>query len=184
MKTPIRKSTLPHGPWTDEADELAWEHRGLPCVVVRGPWWSFNGYVGIHVGHPLFGLHYNDESPKLVEFVERLNSLRMDSPKVGFSLMLSALGGGAEPEPGQVLQVHGGVTYAGEKCPDDPLKRTGLWWFGFDTGHYRDFAPGLYFIGQNFDYFRENSVYRDLAYVKKETEDLARQLAELDQLSN
>lgn len=184
-KIPIRKSMLPNGPWTDEPDELCWVHRNLPCVIVRAPFWSLNGYVGIDIDHPLYGLRYDEESPKLTEAFEKLRALPMDSLKMGMGQMLCALSGGMDGlTPGVALQVHGGVTYAADKCPDDPLNRRGLWWFGFDTGHYMDYSPGLYYNSPNADYFRDNNTYRDLAYVKKETEELAEQLAYIGQKIN
>lgn len=181
-KIPIRKSMLPHGPWADEPDEKVWEHEGLACVIVRGPFWSFNGYVGIDVGHVLFGLNYGDKCPMLEEAREKLMALPANSPKIGMGLLLQAMGGEIEPCPETMLRVHGGITYAGGRCPDDPKERTGMWWFGFDTGHCNDFAPGLYYNSPQVDYFRENTVYRDLAYVTQEVNELAEQLVRLDKL--
>jgi hypothetical protein len=73
------------------------------------------------------------------------------------------------------VDVHGGLTYAdacfGPIChvpkpgePDD------VWWFGFDCAHGGDSVPSWprgVFAG----------TYRDLAYVRRETEQLAEQLA-------
>jgi hypothetical protein len=83
------------------------------------------------------------------------------------------------------VKCHGGLTYA-DKCdgshichvaelgePDD------LWWFGFDCHHYRDIAPGLEStIRQlDLDYLDPMASYRDVAYVRREVEALAEQLA-------
>lgn len=43
------------GPWVSEPDHEVWEHRGLLCIVVRGPMGSLNGYVGLPEGHPGYG---------------------------------------------------------------------------------------------------------------------------------
>lgn len=60
--------------------------------------------------------------------------------------------------------VHGGLTWAGPFSDDGE----GLWWLGFDCGHSGDFVPGAPHMGDTF---------RDLDYVKHETELLAEQLA-------
>lgn len=77
--------------------------------------------------------------------------------------------------------VHGGVTHTGELRPHE---RTGLFWVGFDCGHAWDFVPDSYGIGR--EYFTQleddmfgRRVYRDVAYVRAEVEDLARQLTRL-----
>jgi hypothetical protein len=80
------------------------------------------------------------------------------------------------------IEVHGGLTYAnacqGPIChvpkpgePDD------VWWFGFDCCHAGDLSPGVVASSRrhglaSFKY--EN--YRDLAYIRSETEGLAEQL--------
>jgi len=83
------------------------------------------------------------------------------------------------------VDVHGGLTYA-DKCQGDichvpkPGEPEDVWWFGFDCAHGGDRAPGLEAdlreagIPRLSDY---GEVYRDLSYVRAETEKLAEQLA-------
>ncbi len=60
------------------------------------------------------------------------------------------------------IDVHGGLTYSGERG------------FGFDCAHYGDLVPSLW------KYFGAyGGEYRDLDYVKAEVSNLARQLAAL-----
>jgi hypothetical protein len=156
----IEKSTWGDGPWQGEPDRVEWTHAGLPCLAARGPDVSGHwcGYVAVPPGHPLHGTPYNDAD----------------------------------------VDVHGGLTYAhrcqGEIChvpapgePDD------VWWFGFDCAHAGDFSPGLDATlrqigardrGPAYDHaaaIAANSwtvdVYRTLAYVQAETNQLADQLA-------
>lgn len=79
------------------------------------------------------------------------------------------------------VDVHGGLTYAGA-CSGDichvpkPGEPDDVWWFGFDTGHSGDLPPMMQ------TYYRERNLhgsdtYRDAAYVRRETEHLAEQLA-------
>lgn len=76
------------------------------------------------------------------------------------------------------VEVHGGLTYA-DACDDHgrichvpkPGEDPNAWWFGFDCGHCGDRSPRLDSV------FSSSGVYRDIAYVRHETEQLARQLA-------
>jgi hypothetical protein len=76
------------------------------------------------------------------------------------------------------FDVHGGLTYAGA-CNGhichvpEPGEPEHVWWFGFDCGHYMDFAPGV----ARWHERDEDETYRDLAYVTAETNRLAEQLA-------
>jgi hypothetical protein len=76
------------------------------------------------------------------------------------------------------VEVHGGLTYAdrcqGHIChvpkPGEPDE---VWWLGFDCGHYTDLLPGMTKYN-----FNQDGTYRDVDYVRAETERLAEQLAE------
>ena len=104
------------------------------------------------------------------------------------------------------VDVHGGLTYAnaceGHIChvpkpgqPDD------VWWFGFDCGHFGDYAPGIAATLRQVDPDRRTydharavasadampdnlrhigviEIFRTLDYVQAETNRLAEQLAE------
>jgi len=123
-----------------------WQHAGLRCITVDcRPWRNFmecgthNGYVLVPESHPWHGRDYNQ-------------------------------GDGTEPDstvpeywdwrdtaPDSIVNVHGGLTYSGTLLGDD-----GGWWFGFDTGHYRDTPED-----------------QDEQYVIVQCERLAAQLAEV-----
>lgn len=52
------------GPWTTEPDEDAFEHLGFRCVVLRGRFGSFSGFVAVPPGHPWHGKEHDDvEAP-------------------------------------------------------------------------------------------------------------------------
>lgn len=85
-----------------------------------------------------------------------------------------------------VLQVHGGVTYASANAPafgEGEAPR--FWWIGFDAGHAFDIAPGLLALGlEPFpDCEPFHSGYRDVAYMQAETIGLARQAKEAARLA-
>lgn len=73
-------------------------------------------------------------------------------------------------EPG--INVHGGITYAEPRPPCTVTKRDdGWWWIGFDTAHAGDFVPQVAaLLGRGPRY---GETWRDLAYVRAETEALA-----------
>lgn len=77
------------------------------------------------------------------------------------------------------FRAHGGLTYASE-CHDDvchvakPGEPDDLWWLGFDCGHSGDLIPADYQLAR----CRASDTYRDAAFVIRETERLAQQLAE------
>lgn len=81
--------------------------------------------------------------------------------------------------------VHGGITYSGPFDEHTYASATdGQWWVGFDAGHYTDLSPGLTALVRHAGGLPEGGVihpfgiYRDLAYVRSETERLARQATE------
>ena len=71
------------------------------------------------------------------------------------------------------IEVHGGVTFAdffhnGEVERD--LINSGLWWIGFDCGHWMDVIPNF----QLHDY--PGATYKDADFVRKEIKSMVDQL--------
>lgn len=146
------KMTVPKGPWTTEPNRINFKSHGLDCMLVRHSrslHWC--GYVGVPASHPDFGKDWGDVA----------------------------------------YRVHGGITYA-KACQhhichitDDPEDKT--WWFGFDCAHAGDLSPTS--IKWNEEWAKKweaehgrkpigcNDSYRDVAYVKRETQRLAKQVA-------
>jgi hypothetical protein len=148
----VDKSAWGKGPWDDEPDRVEWrvpEYPGLACLMVRGPMGGWCGYVGVQPGHPLHGKSYGDNGV-------------------------------------DALQVHGGITYgdacAGHICHvPGPGESDEVWWLGFDCAHAGDTSPGLDATIRSVGgapYPWRDAVYRDVAYVKSEVAELARQLWE------
>lgn len=150
------------GPWRKEPDRAEWKAHGVPCLAVRNMCYgNWCGYAGVAPGHPLHGVWYTDCPQKCGKKY-------------------------CEHSPERVLSVHGGVTYAnlcdGHIChvpksgePDN------VFWFGFDAAHFNDLSPGIraYEKARGFETFFSCGVYRDLGYVKKQIEELAKQLADM-----
>ena len=74
------------------------------------------------------------------------------------------------------LDVHGGITWTGE-LPRDGDEGDTLWYVGFDCAHSGDRSPGWERLSPRWRI--TDDVYRDMAYVTEQTENLARQLAEV-----
>lgn len=139
------------GPWHHEPDREEFQAHGFTCIVNRAIAWC--GYVGVPPGHPWHGKKYDDVTQK----------------------------------DGNYVEVHGGLTYA-DKCQGPichiakPGEPDDLWWLGFDCAHSGDLT--IFDIdGVIPDRLRApigwHDTYRDLAYVKSETEQLAKQAAEV-----
>lgn len=83
--------------------------------------------------------------------------------------------------------VHGGLTYSdhchGEIChvpaPGEP---DNVWWFGFDCAHGGDIIPsfnaipGIHVMSSTSPF---GETYKDVKYVRREVEELAKQLSQL-----
>lgn len=117
-----------------------------------GPWtaepdvveWVDNGYLFLIVRHPLFG-HFNGYVGVTKEHPWH----------------------GEDYELHYGVDVHGGLTFAGEMPGQDPS----LWWFGFDCNHSTDYAP-FYPMGAS------PGSYKDLTYVEGQLKALADALKE------
>lgn len=129
---------------TTKALPAVWtdDETGYACAIVVGPLGALNGYVGVADSHPWF--------------------------QRGYSENLCEHHGCYDHTPDSVIDVHGGLTYAGGTVTDEQPK--GLWWFGFDTAHAGDLVPGL---------SDGDGEYRDAEYVAAQIAHLAHQLAEV-----
>jgi len=147
------------GPWLNEPSKVQWidHYSDFDCLVVRNRHGSLCGYVGLPPGHRAHGCDYDAVD----------------------------------------VEVHGGLTFA-DSCdeigaverPDraichvpEPGRPADVWWLGFDCGHFMDLSPGLaamereYGIEKMLDHPHLRPVYRDMAYVRTEVQNLAKQLA-------
>lgn len=140
------------GPWDGEPDRVEWRAHGFPCLIVRSPTTgALCGYVGVPSDHPFHGVNDGEE--------------KADS-----------------------LSVHGGITY-GSKCAGhichvpQPGEPDDVWWLGFDCSHAGDVMPirssGFDSMNQFASMFgaaTHEGGYKNVAFVREETERLAEQL--------
>lgn len=138
---------------------------GLQALAVLTGLGHRCGYVGVGEDHPLFGIGYGQEC----EYLE----FPGDEP-IGKRGILSLLGG--EPtSPGVVFDVHGGITFAGDRTHIEGADKE-LWFFGFDCAHAGDAPEPEPDYRQDFYQAMGCEVVRTLDYVVGECESLARQI--------
>lgn len=164
----VDKTGWPDGPWMTEPDRTQWQHAGFACMTVRHPrhgYWC--SYVGVDRAHPCYGKHPLHDGKELFAGIEA--DLNYGDHCDGVICHV--------PDPGM---------------PDD------VWWLGMDFGHALDYAPGMAAreaemetrlpamreIGERVRRLEHEvpslrPLYRDLAYVKAETESLAEQLRKI-----
>jgi hypothetical protein len=168
MKTDREARPLPPGEWETEPNVLEFTHLGFECAVLRMLWsGQLNGYIGIGPSHPLYGKDYGDSVIATSDMLDRqikigrdigwVSAFCADPAEVGKPVRLDLL-----------LHCHGGLTYSRSGEPGN-----NLWWFGFDTAHLGDLRPN---DDASRSRLRSEGTYRNLAYVRKECERLAKQL--------
>jgi hypothetical protein len=165
-----QKSDWGPGPWHDEPDRVDFEHGGLPCLLLRGSLGSWCGYAAVPPGHPWHGKSYHDCLAPAGDPAHVSNENDWHD---------------CEQRPDCLIEAHGGLTYS-DAC-QGPICHEGkpgaphppMWWFGFDCAHYMDLTPAMIPLRKRMGHsLREDSEsYRDLAYVRAQTERLAQQLA-------
>ena len=168
MNTTTALAVIPP-PWETEIVPHSFEHAGLTCHVLRNFNKALCGYVKIPEGHPLFGVEYNQAVPESLEAVARA----VEGGKLGKRSIVCLVIGGYS---GDLIDVHGSVTFSG-KIGEDSFLPKGFWW-GFDCAHSRDFAPAYARLQSTKTHpnLWEGMIYRDLPYVIAECESMAEQL--------
>lgn len=157
------KAEWADGPWQHEPDKRQWqdEETGLPCLIVRGPYGAWCGYVGISEGHPLFKKDYSGLYDIDVHGGLTFSNGCQHSDDEGYGVCHL-------PDEGE---------------PDN------VWWLGFDCSHASDLSPGMEALRRK--HFPEHlntelpeeyrDVYRDIDYVTAEVRSLAKQLKAMEE---
>lgn len=108
-------------------------YKGYRCVVVFTDMGHRCGYVGIPIGHELYGKQYGDRLD-----IKKTEIEDQEVGKRGIIPLLSAIFDDDERVSLDLyFNVHGGLTYS-NNYPGYPVENDGLWWLGFDCGHYGD----------------------------------------------
>jgi len=144
------KKNFPPGEWKNEPDLCYWERR-LPCLALRDMAMGiWKGFVGIEEGHPFYGLS-----------IEEL--LKHDDAMEIF------------------FAIHGGITMAGRLPPKYKEYAKNYWWIGLETSHGADLMPFLKLDTSDPDMAKmlSNQVYKDIHFIRRETNKLANHLVKL-----
>ena len=111
----IDKSNWPSGPWDNEPDKIQFEDDDtkFPCLIVRSNSGALCGYVGVKLGHPLYGVYYNNIKEEIV---------------VHGGLSYSDFCDSDGDESRSICHVN-----------DSDDSR--IWWLGFDCARFQDWIP-------------------------------------------
>ena len=107
-------------------------YKGYRCVVIFGDMGFRCGYVGVEADNPLYGKNYSD-------YLD-INKSELDGEPIDkrgiMPILLAAFDEDERARLDMYFNVHGGLTYAGDRA-GYPVE-SNLWWLGFDCGHYGD----------------------------------------------
>ncbi len=164
------KARLPKGPWTEEPDRELFKAHGFQCLINRNAMGAWCGYVGVPPGHPWHGKSYDDVEASVHGGLTYANECAGHICHV--------------PEPEEKcfqIKVFGMILF---RVVYYTKGEEHLYWLGFDCSHAGDLTPGLVDVenrlGLKLPGFKslQGEKYRNLAYVKAETKQLAKQAAE------
>lgn len=145
----LNKKNFPPGHWMAEPDLCQWENYGLVCLTIR------DMKLGMWRGF-----------------------VALTQDHIGFGKPLEEL----ILEPwGLNLQVHGGVSVSGKLPSKYKDFNKDKWWIGFECGHGEDLLP-LVKLDSNDPIdasIMDNQSYKDIHFVRRETNRLAKQLAKV-----
>jgi hypothetical protein len=146
----LNKQNFPPGKWLNEPDLCQWEHK-LPCLTIRDMGMGiWKGFVAVDGYHPFYGKSI-EELIKIPDAMEIF------------------------------LSVYGGLSGAGRLPAKYKEYAKNLWWIGIETSHGGDLMPllKLEVEGQDRDKMLSGQTYKDLRFIRKETNKLANMLAKL-----
>jgi len=149
----------------------------LVCCFREGVRHHRCGYVGVPIGHPLYGVSYDEQLPYIKQETAQSATVGKKSPLLVFTAAVGSDDSNnlIRRSLDVVIDVHGGLTYAkgSEGYPSATIKDH--WWFGFDCGHAGDGA-----IDEDPNWpNHSDEVVRSQPYVEAECESLAAQLLEV-----
>lgn len=144
------KKDFPPGVWLNEPDLCFWHH-GLPCLAIRDMSMGiWKGFAGVEAGHSL----YEKTMDYIVGIPQALDLFR---------------------------SVHGGLSGAGRLSTKYQNYSKGCWWIGLETTQGSDLMPLLKLERSDTDMTKliSNQTYKDLHFIRRETNKLAKQLIKL-----
>lgn len=144
------KQNFPPGKWLSEPDLVYWEHK-LPCLALRDMGMGcWKGFVAVDGYHP----YCNKPIDELIKIPNAM--------EIFFS-------------------VYGGLSGAGRLPAKYKEYAKNYWWIGIETSHGGDLQPLLKLEGTEADVAKmiSGQTYKDLRFIRRETNKLANLLAKL-----
>lgn len=144
------KQSFPPGKWLNEPDLCYWEHK-LPCLAIRDMGMgSWKGFVAVDGYHPYC-------SVPIDALIKIPNAMEI------------------------FFSVHGGLSGAGKLPAKYKEFAKNFWWIGIETSHGGDLQPLLKLEGSEADVAKmtSNQTYKDLQFIRRETNKLANLLAKI-----
>ncbi len=144
------KQKFPKGVWLNEPDVCAWDHK-LPCLALRDMNMGiWKGFVGLDETHPYF----NKTIEELLKIPEAMEIF---------------------------LSVYGGLSGSGRLPAKYKEYAKNYWWIGIETSHGGDLMPLINLEDDEPDTAKMASIqtYKDLKFIRKETNKLANYLAKI-----
>lgn len=145
------KKDFPKGIWLKEPDLCFWYFGGLPCLTVRDMSMGiWKGFVGIDSEHPLYEKSIQD----IIGLPQALDLFRA---------------------------AYGGLNGAGKLSPKYQNYAQDYWWIGIETTQGSDLMPLLKLDQSDADMVKllSNQTYKDLHFIRRETNKLAKQLLKI-----
>ena len=149
------KQNFPPGKWLSEPDLCSWDHK-LPCLAIRDMAMGvWKGFVGVDEDHP----YWNTSIDDLLKLPEAMEIF---------------------------FAVYGGLSGAGRLPTKYKEFAKSLWWIGIETTHGGDLMPLLKLDGNDPDAAKLTSTqtYKDLRFIRRETNKLASLLAKIQHDTN
>jgi hypothetical protein len=142
------KKDFPPGIWLKEPDLCFWYYDGLPCLAVRDMSMGiWKGFVGLDIEHSL----YEKTIDHITQIPEALDLFRA---------------------------AYGGLSGAGKLSPKYQNYAKNCWWIGIETTQGSDLMPLLKLDQSDNDMSKllSNQSYKDLHFIRRATNKLAKQL--------
>jgi hypothetical protein len=147
----FNKKHFPPGVWLKEPDLCSWQYANLSCLAVRDMSMGiWKGFVGLDQDHPLYD--------KNINYI------------VALPQALELFG-----------SVHGGLSGVGKLSVKYKSYAKNYWWIGIETSQGDDLMPLLKLDQSDTDMTKLLSIqtYKDLHFIRRETNKLAKQLIKL-----
>ena len=165
--------------------EAAWQtDEGYTAAVLMTGMGHRCGYVGIPSTHPLHGVDYNESTPLLADYYNKVKDQEINIGEDVSVFSLICCGSSEEDryKPGILLHVHGGITYASKGGLYPVPFSDHLWFYGFDCAHpgdARDLSIVDSAIRKIETDFPRDGVIRSLEYCVEQCNRLSKQLSQV-----